>query len=535
MTRSSLPLDGETSQLDTWLATIDALRVAPEWAPSELPIEVIQTHISVVLLGNQHVLKLKKPVDFGFLDYTTLEKRLAACHAEVTLNSRLCPDVYIGVLPVGVVDGCPHIGTAGPPLDYGVWMRRLPDSLMLDRLVARGEVTEAMIDRIAERLCAFHHGARRGPDVDVGGSVEVIARNWDENFSQTLPFVTRTLSAEDASAIRRYVDAWLGAHETVLAERVRAGRVCDGHGDVRCESVCVENGISIFDCIEFNERFRFGDLAGEVAFLAMDLAVRGRPDLGYAFCERYEARSGDRGLFALLPFYRCYRAFVRGKVLSFQAAEPEVGAAERDEAAARAGGYFALAGRYASPLRRPTVVVVSGLSGTGKTSIARTIAQELGLRVVSADAVRKSLFEDTREVGYGEGPYSAAANRATYEKVLEEARRTVDEEGGVVLDATFRRVADRAATRAMAADAGARWRLVECRIPEEAVRARLERRAALGGGLSDATWETYLRQRGEFESVAALGEGPCLALDTSRDMASCGADACDWLRAVDTI
>lgn len=526
--RTDLPKSAGVERL---LELAEALREAPDWGEEERPVEIVQTHISVVLLGRRHVLKLKKPVDFGFLDYTTLEKRLAACEAEVRLNRRLCPDVYLGVLPVGPGAGGPILGPPGTlPVEYGVWMRRLPSDLMLDALLERGEVTEAMVDRIAERLCVFHRGARRGPDVDACGTLEVVRRNWEENFAQTAPFVSRTIGAGELGLVRRYTGAWLEANRARLEERVRGGRVRDGHGDVRCESVCVENGISIFDCIEFNERFRFGDVAGEVAFLAMDLAVRGRPDLGYYFAERYEGRSGDEGLFGVLPFYQCYRAFVRGKVLSFEWAEREVAEAEREAAAARARDYFDQARRYASPLAAPAVVAVSGLSGTGKTSVARAVGHELGLRVVSADAVRRSLFGELEGAAYGAGPYTAEANRRTYRELIERGRRAASGTGGVVLDATFRREADRAEARAMAAAVGAEWALVECRLPAGAVRERLSRRSALGDGQSAATWETYLRQRGEYEPAGPAAEGRHLLLDTDRDVRNCGAAATDWLR-----
>src|SRR5262249_46044279 len=197
--------------------------------------------------------------------------------------------------------------------------------------------------------------------------------------------------------------------------------------------------ICIYDCIEFNERLRCGDVASEAAFLAMDLDARGRPDLGYFFAEAYQHRAGDEDFFTLLPFYRCYRAYVRGKVLSFRLNESEFTEADKASAAGRAKSYFHLARRYASPLEHPTVIAVAGLSGTGKTSVARAIAAELGLRVVSTDAVRKSIFGPTNRVyQYGEGPYTAEGNRQTYKKLIDSGRCLLDQDGGVILDATFR-------------------------------------------------------------------------------------------------
>ncbi len=524
----------QRTDMRVWLGMVEALRHAPDWADDDLPVEVIQTHISVVLLSKRHALKLKKPVDFGFLDYTTLEKRRRACEAEISLNRRLCPDTYLNVQPIADIAGQPRLSGSGRVIDYGVLMKRLPADRMLDQMVARDEVTEAIIDRVADRLISFHRDARRGPDVDVFGSPEVIRGNWDENFAQTAKFIGRTMAATEFETIRSRITQWIERSGELLRGRLREGRICDGHGDLRSESICITNGICIFDCIEFNERFRCEDVASEVAFLAMDLDMRGRPDLGYYFAERYEARGEDTDLFSLLPFYRCYRAFIRGKVLSFRLDEKEFSKTERDAAAARARAYFALARRYASPLQKPTVIAIAGLPGSGKTSLARAIAGELGLRVVSADAARKSIFGSAeRPAPYGEGSYTAEANRVAYEQMIETGRELFKKNSGVILDATFRRAADRAKARFMATAAGANWRLIECRLSPELTHLRLDRRVARSEGLSEATWDTYLRQRAEFEPIDHQSDAQCFALDMSGGLSLTSRAAAEWLREKD--
>jgi hypothetical protein len=476
---------------------------------------------------------LKKPVDFGFLDYTSLEKRRRACEAEVSLNRRLCPGIYLKVQPVVEVDGRPRLSDAGRIIDYGVLMKRLPDDRMLDKMVANHVVTEAIIDRIVERLSDFHRDARRGPDVDLYGSPELIRHNWEENFTQTAPYLGCTITASDFALIRHWISARFVAFDELLRKRVRDGAICDGHGDLRSESICITDGICIFDCIEFNERFRCGDVASEVAFLAMDLDARGRPDLGYYFSECYEARASDGELFTLLPFYRCYRAFVRGKVLSFRLDQPEFNDAQQRDAVLRAKNYFSLARRYATPLNNETVIAVIGLSGTGKTSLARAIAGELGLRVVSSDATRKSLFGDTKEsFEYGEGIYNTEANDLTYKTLIDKGRAFLKEAGGVILDATFQRAADRTAAQDMADELGANWRIIECQLSPDLVRSRLDERGVQRDGLSDATWETYLRQRQSFEPI-----DPCsdtnLVLDNAPTLSLTSRAATDWLREKD--
>jgi aminoglycoside phosphotransferase family enzyme/predicted kinase len=523
----------EKTDLSTWLKMVEQLRLAPEWPEGESPIEMKQTHISVLLLSRSYVIKLKKPVDFGFLDYTTLEKRLKACEDEVRLNRRLCPNTYIGVGGIVEIDGQIRFsGETGKIVDYCVWMRRLPEDRMLDRMVANNTGAEAVIDCVAARLCEFHRTAPRGPEIARWGSLDEVRHNWEENFIQTEPFIGHTISTPAYEAIRSWVNEEIETRAGLFDRRAREGWIVDGHGDVRCESVCVTDGaICIYDCIEFNDRFRCGDVASEAAFLAMDLDARGRPDLGYFFTEAYQRRIGDGDFFKLLPFYRCYRAYVRGKVLSFRLNEAEFSEREREDAATRAGNYFDLARRYASRLSKPTVIVVGGLSGTGKTSVARAIAGELGLRVISADAVRRSLFgEAKRPAPYGEGAYTAEASRLTYQTMIERGREILGSDRGVILDATFQRNDDRSMAERMAIDAGAEWRLIECRLAPELVRKRIEERAARKDGLSDATWEIYLRQREKSGVLCRESDGSSLALDTGGNLAATARAASDWLR-----
>ncbi len=520
-----------------WLGMIEQLRHASETAElAGEPLETVQTHISTVLLGRRHALKLKKPVNFGFLDYSAREKRRAACEAEVRLNRRLCPQIYLGVRPVVERDGTLHLSGAGRVLDYAVLMKRLPANRMLDYLVETGAATAAMLGRVAARLADFHRTARRAPEVDQYGDEDAIRRNWDENFAQAQPYIGRTIGAEQFDAIQKWIEAELDKDGELLRKRVRDGRVCDGHGDARCESVCLlddtTEGVCIFDCIEFNDRFRCGDVAGEAAFLAMDLDERGRPDLGYLFTEQYSACAGDEEMFALLPFYRCYRAFVRGKVLSFRLDAVEFDAAAKEDATADARRFFELATRYAAPLSTPCVVAVSGLSGTGKSTLARAVAGELGLRVVSSDDIRAELFgANKRPAAYGKGCYSEEAGDFVYQTLLERGRERLLADGGVILDATFASAATRTAAQKMAREAGAHWRLILCKAPPETVRARLEARAAQGDGHSDADWSIYWQQRERFETPRSSAEGNRLLLDTQDDAATVGHAAAVWLRA----
>jgi aminoglycoside phosphotransferase family enzyme len=325
------------------------------------PPHLVQTHISWVVVADQDVYKLKKPVSLGFLDFSTLEKRLGACLREVELNRRLCHDVYLGVRAVCESGGQITLAPAdeGPTaaagdengtsqvLDYAVWMRRLPEDRMLDVLLERGEGTTAMMHAIADRLAVFHATAATGPGVDEHGTLDALLENANENFEQTRPFIGRTIDEPTWTAIRQ---ATLGAlhHQRALFEqRVADGRIRDGHGDLHASNICMTDPVAIFDCIEFNDRFRAGDVASEVAFLAMDLEHLGHPELAWAFVERYHVASGDQPPSLVLDWYLCYRAYVRGKVESMQLDEPEISEADHKHAEQEARRYFALAHRYA--------------------------------------------------------------------------------------------------------------------------------------------------------------------------------------------
>ncbi len=511
---------------------VERLRYADAiWTEDEQPVEIIQTHISVILLGKSLVLKLKKPVNFGFLDYGTLAKRRFACEREVELNRRLCPDIYLGTKRI-IKDkrGIFRLDGEGETIEYGVLMKRLPRERMLDQMIADDTVTEVMISQIADKLCRFHQRARRGADVDAFGSPQTVRFNWEENFEQTAPFIERTISKSDYELIKSRVYRWLADNENLLLERVAKRRICDGHGDVRCESIAVTNDICIFDCIEFNERFRCADVANEAAFLAMDLDAYGRPDLGYFFFESYAEKADDTQIFELYSFYRCYRAFVRGKVLSFQLDEAELSEENHKIAGQRAKNYFKIAASSARPVRTPVIILVAGLSGTGKTSVARSIAGQLGWRVVSSDAVRQRIFGgEKKSSDYGKGKYDEESNRLTYEKMFETGIELCWKNGGVILDATFSRAADREKIRQIAESIGAECPIIECRLSPEAVRRRLELRAQKKDGLSDATWNIFLRQQTDFEPFET-DDDRHLILDTGKNLSENSSFAAEWLR-----
>jgi hypothetical protein len=312
-------------------------------------IELTQTHISFVFLTRNFVYKVKKAVDLGFLDFTTLEKRRLFCEKELELNRRLCEGMYLEVVPINRSDVI-KIKGEGETVEYAVKMKRMPQEKMMNKLLEENKVDSKLIDRIAKIIVEFHSKAETNRRISEFGSLVIIETNWKENFEQTREFVGKTISMKEFKVIRERIDDFMKNNVSLFEKRMAEGRVRDCHGDIHSGNIFVANRIYIFDAIEFNERFRYSDVASDVAFLAMDLDFKERGDLSNFFVDRYVKYSGDQELMRLLPFYKCYRAYVRGKVISFKLKDPSVGSGEKSAAMKEAKAYFKLASNYTKTL-----------------------------------------------------------------------------------------------------------------------------------------------------------------------------------------
>jgi uncharacterized protein len=321
--------------------------LAPEAYP-EPPkrVELVQTQISYVFLADDFVYKIKKPVDMGFLDYSTLEKRLAMCRKEVELNQRLCKDIYLGVVPITSENGNYAIDAKGKAEEYAVKMRRLPQDAMMDALLKQNRVTPQMVMDVAALLADFHRKAASGPEIARLGGIEGHIVTTKENFDQTEKYFGIIIPPETYQRLYDYNDKFIKANMALFRRRDREGRIRDCHGDLHANHICFYKGICIYDCIEFIDRLRYTDVAAEVAFLAMDLDHYHRSDLSEIFVDAYVSASGDEELLNLLNFYKCYRAYVRGKVTCFQYDDPHIPDAEKGKIAATAASYFRLAESY---------------------------------------------------------------------------------------------------------------------------------------------------------------------------------------------
>jgi len=328
------------------LPVVRALLESQAYPHKPRKIELVQTQMSFIFLTGKYVYKIKKPVNLGYLDYTTLEKRHFFCHQELELNRRLCPDAYLAVVPIVEEKGGLHIEGQGEAIEYAVKMKQLPQDHMMDVLLPRGQVTLEMVTRVAEKLMVFHQKAETNQKIAAFGRLDVIRHNCDENFAQTEKYIGTSIIAEEYQHIRNYTNNLINSNASLFNKRVREGKIRDCHGDLHAAHVCFTDDICIYDCIEFNDRFRYSDVASEVAFLAMDLDRYQQAGLSRHLVNTYVGLSHDEELLKLLNFYKCYRAYVRGKVESFKLDDPYIPEEEKAKVLTAAQSYFQLAESY---------------------------------------------------------------------------------------------------------------------------------------------------------------------------------------------
>lgn len=517
MEKSDLPLS----------SLIEAMS-RPEFYP-ERPqtVDFIQTHISCVFLAGEFVYKVRKPVRFSFLDYSSLEKRRHFSREEVRLNRRLAPGIYLGVLPILRRESGYALGDEGSHheaseiAEYAVKMRRLPEDRILEGLVSKKQVGKQEIAKIAARLVQFHAEAS-SERADTYGTSSSISKAVIGNLEECAPCVGETLSREEFERISNFLRGFIATNETLFAERVADGRVREGHGDLRCEHICLAEQIVAFDCVEFSERLRYGDVASDLAFLAMDLDRLEAPELADELVAAYTEQTHDKHLAKLMRFYKCHRAMVRGKVSTLKSQEAEVPEPECERAGQTALTCFHLADRYAAGTAS-ALVVVCGLSGSGKSTVARALARRFGFENLNSDAIRKRMFQGEQSSStsgeYRAGMYDERSNQLTYDSLLAEAEKSLRHGEGVIVDATFKDSANRHRFVELAERCKVPILFVECRTDENEIHRRLLSRQQQGNSISDATWEVYLRQKEEFVPITELDEQHYIVVDGSADPA----------------
>jgi uncharacterized protein len=489
-------------------------------------VELLQTHASAIFLVGKHVYKIKKPVNFGFLDFSSLERRKYYCNEEVTLNRRLCPKVYLGVVAIRLQDGEIAVGEGpGEVIEFAVLMERLPREAMMDRRLEEGKVNSEVLQKIATQVTQFHDRAMTSPEIASFGKIEVIRINAEENFSQMEKYVGLSLSAKEFEGIRNSTRKFMEGHVSLFARRISAGKIRDCHGDLHLQHICLTDEILIFDCIEFNQRFRYGDVAADIAFLLMDLDFHGYSSLSGELAGIYLSLSKDWPLYLLLNFYKAYRANVRGKVISFRLDEPGISPVEKTTVQEEARRYFHLAYQYAQKMNRPMLLLVCGLMGTGKSTLARALAEALSWNWVCADILRKEIAQispqERRYEIFHQGIYAPDFSRKTYQTLFDRARTFLEGGSSVILDASFKKEKDRSTALTLAQEVDADFLLVECTCGDEIIRERLARRMHNNNQPSDGRWELFPKQKEDFEKFEEVASRRHLTLDTHFSLDDC--------------
>lgn len=459
-------------------------------------VRLIQTHASFVFIAPPFVYKIKKPVNFGFLDFSTLEKRRHFCEREVRLNRRLSPHIYLGVVPISTRDGRYVFGAGDQVVEYAVHMRKLSDGHFLNQLVERETVVPGDLNRVALLLKGFYEAQHPTEEIEAWGRIDRLRISTDENFRQTREFIGHTLTRPAFETIRYYTDRFYARHRKLFASRIKERRIRDCHGDLHLEHIHITpRALHIYDCIEFNDRFRYVDVANDAAFLAMDLDYEGRPDLARYFASQMAAALNDAGMPRLMDFYKCYRAYVRGKVESLHSVAPAAPEEERQASADRARRYFRLALQYTVAGSQPLVLAVMGRIASGKSTLARALGKELGWEVYSSDYERKQLagfpLYERSSAAARRQLYSAAMTERTYDRLLATAEAQVADGHSVILDATFARPAHRRSLAKRFDGRGTAWRVLEAHASDATVKQRLRVRETQTDEVSDARLEDF--------------------------------------------
>ncbi|HEY9825668.1 MAG TPA: AAA family ATPase [Stenomitos sp.] len=469
--------------------------------PVEKPIRLLQTHISYVLLAGDYAYKVKKPVNFGFLDFTTLEKRHDCCQTELRLNRRLSPDLYLAVLPIAEVAGRYHFATSPEEADqiveYAVQMRQFSQDLLFSHLLKDGHLTPELVQQLGRAVANFHAQAETNPEIQTYGSVAAIRRVDDNNFNLSQPFIGSVQTQSQYEETRAFTSQYLTTHADWIEQRQAEDKVRECHGDLHLNNVCLyEDAICIFDCIEFNREFRNIDVIYDAAFLIMDLEFQGRRDLANLFLNTYLEHTGDYEGAKLLPLYLTMRAYIRANVNAFALQDTSIPESEKLEFRQRSADYYHLAWTYTR--RSPGyLILMCGVSGSGKSTVARQLAQRLHALHLRSDAVRKHLaniplYASGAQAGNAHsGIYTAAMTEQTYRRLQELGLQLAQQGWPVILDAKYDRYALRQSVIEAAQAAQVPLRIVMCNAPLDVLEQRLRSRQ---GDISDATLDLLATQ-----------------------------------------
>ena len=475
-------------------------------------IELVETHISWVLLTGELAYKIKKPIDYGFADFSTLELRRRYCAEEVRLNGRFAPTLYLDVVAITRDDGRITVSGAGEAIEYAVRMRQFPAEMQLDRRLEAGRLEANDLSTFASTLARVHDGLPRCDPDSPFATPEAVFRSVRENFRQIAGTAFAHVRADLVAPLARVSDTREAELAKLIAKRRVDGFARECHGDLHLQNlVQLDDGIHAFDCIEFNDDLRWIDVISDVAFLAMDLSVRGRRDLAYGFLNRYLEATGDYAGAALLSLYLVYRSMVRAMVIALQAKS-----ADDEPLKKRFEGHVVFAHERAFRAR-PAVILTCGLSGSGKSWLAQRLVHELPALCIRSDVERKRLAgmaaSARTDSAVGAGLYTRQHDEHLYTHLAARARDVIAGGEHVIVDATFLTAVRRTALRDEATRLGVPCVIVHCVAPIKVLEARIEQRAEAGRDASEATLEVLRSQRERYEPPLA-SEGTIVTVDT---------------------
>jgi aminoglycoside phosphotransferase family enzyme/predicted kinase len=481
-------------------------------------VTLVETHISWVLLSGDFAYKIKKPVDLGFLDFSSLAKRRYYCDEEVRLNQRLAPHLYLDVVSIGGTPDAPMFG-AGTAMEYAVRMRRFPQHAQLDRMLAADALRAGHLDAFARLIAEFHASAPVAGSETAYGEHAAVYQPVEENFRALRDALSAPDVVERLDALETWCMAAFLANRDTHAARKLDGFVRECHGDLHLRNLAWIDGLPVaFDCIEFSPALRWIDVINEIAFLVMDLQARDQAPLAARFLNRYLERTGDYGGLALLPFYQTYRALVRAKVDAIRLHQEDITAEERRVAKAECGRYLCL-GRALGQAKSPRLLITRGPSGSGKTTLTEPLVEGLGAVRIRSDVERKRLFglpaERSARAAPDQGIYTAKAGRRTYARLLELAQTVLEAGYPVIVDAVFASSEQRAPFRALAADKGLPFHVLEFAASAGTLRERIAGRQA---GASDADLDVLEKQLRSWGALAPEERTQAIHIDTERAM-----------------
>jgi len=487
----------------------------PEFYPHSVqtPIQLLQTHISYILLTGDYAYKVKKPLDFGFLNYSTLEKRKHFCAEELRLNQRAAADIYVDSLPITQQGEQFHLDGEGEAVEYTVKMCQFPQDELLSRMFAEGRLTEALLRDLAIAIADFHKQATTNDYIRSFGQAAAVREAFDENYAQTEAYIGGPQTQKQFDETQAYTDRFFEEQQALFQQRIDQDWIRECHGDLHLGNICVwNNRLYLFDCIEFNEPFRFVDVMFDIAYIVMDLEVGDRPDLSALFLSTYVEQTGDWKGLEVLPIYVSRQTYVRAKVTSFLLSDPSVSEAEKAEISKKAANYYTLAWKYTQP-KKGRLVLMAGLSGSGKSTTARSLSKQLGAVQVRSDAVRKHLAGIPLSQKGDDSLYTPEMSQKTYDELLAIGIRLAEAGYSIILDAKYDRVGVRQAAIAQARQHQIPIDIVYCDAPEEVRRDRLQQRS---GDIADATAALVSQQR--FDSFTEEERPHVLTLDTTKEL-----------------